>query len=111
MPILIFILIRFIFKVEIQLITSICIYGYSFTILLPLLFLCIIPIEIAKYVTLGYGLIHSTMFLVYNMYQAIDEKAEKSKYFILGLIIGFQVFLYFLLKFYFFSAIPVPSKI
>lgn len=102
---MIFLLIKYLFAVQIKLITSVCIYGYSFTILIPVLFFCIIPYEIAKYIALGYGLAASTVFLVYNMYKAIETESGKSKYIILGIIILFQVVLYFVLKFYFFSGI------
>ena len=102
---IIFLLTKFLFAVEVSYIENICIYGYSFTILAPVMLLCLIPIEIVKWVALGYGLFHSTMFLVYNMYKTIEEKAEKSKYVILGLIIVFQVALYLVMKFYFFSSL------
>ena len=92
-------------------ITSICIYGYSFTVLLPLLFLCVIPFEIARYIALGYGLIASTSFLLYNMYKAIENRSGSSKYIVLGLILGCQVLLYMILKFYFFSQININDFI
>lgn len=96
---------RFLFGVDIPMMVNICIYGYSYTILIPILFLCIIPLELIKIVLLAYGLISSTVFLVYNMYKAIEQKSGSSKYVILGLIIGCQVILYFTLKFYFFAEI------
>ena len=110
MPILIFILVKFLFAVELGLITSICIYGYSYTVLIPIMFVCLVPSVIVKLIVLGYGLVNSTMFLVYNMYKTIDQKAEKSKYVILGIIILFQVILYATLKFYFFGKIEAQLK-
>ena len=99
---------KFLFAVDISLMTNICIYGYSFTVLAPVMFICIIPYEIVKIIALAYGLISSTAFLVYNMYKSIEEKAEKSKYVILVLIVGFQAILYLTLKFYFLGGI-VPA--
>ena len=96
---------KFLFGVNLNLVTNICIYGYSFTILLPLLFICVAPYEIVKLAALGYGLAASIVFLVYNMYKAIEDQPGKSKYIVLGLIVVFQIVLYFVLKFYFFSHI------
>jgi hypothetical protein len=45
-PLIIFFLMRFIFKVDISLILNICVYGYSFTPLAIVLFLCVIPSEV-----------------------------------------------------------------
>jgi hypothetical protein len=47
-PILIFLIMNFIFKVKIPLIVNICTYGYSFTILAPILILCAIPNDVIK---------------------------------------------------------------
>lgn len=105
LPIVIFILIKYLFGVDFKLINSICVYGYSFTILIPLLFICIAPYNIVEYIALGYGLLSSTVFLVYNIYKLIEDQAKSSKYIILALIVGFQVILYFVLKFYFFTKI------
>lgn len=110
LPLVLFILMRFLFGVQISLITNICIYGYSFTILLPIIVLCLIPVELVKIIFLGYGFITSTMFLVYNMYKSIEEKAEKSKYVILTLIVGFQIVLYLTLKLYFFGQIKATTS-
>ena len=89
---------------------NLCIYGYSFTVLVPILFICLVPLEIVKYIALGYGLVVSIVFLVYNIYKTIEEKAEKSKYVVLGIIVIFQLILYFTLKFYFFSSLYEGKK-
>lgn len=94
---------KFLFGMETKLITSICIYGYSFTILIPIFVLCVIPIEIVKIICLSYGFIVSSVFLVYNIYKEIEHKAGNSKYVILGLIILIQAIIYLTLKFYFFA--------
>ncbi len=103
LPIVLHILMRFLFGLDIPMMVNICIYGYSYTVLIPILFLCIIPFELFKVLLLAYGLISSTVFLVYNMYKVIEQKSGNSKYIVLGLIIGCQVVMYMMLKFYFFA--------
>ena len=102
-PIILWLIMRFIFKIEIDLVTNMCIYGYSYTILVPILLICIIPFKLIATLALLYFLIHSCTFLFYNMYMVIEQKAPKSKYVVLGLLGGIQLMLFFFLKFYFFG--------
>ena len=101
-PIALWIISKFIFRIDIDLLTNMCIYGYSYTILIPILLICIIPYKLISTLALLYFLIHSCTFLFYNMYLIIQQKAPKSKYFVLGLLGGVQLLLFLLLKFYFF---------
>lgn len=96
---------NFLFRVSLSLITSISIYGYSFTILFPILLICLIPIEILKVICFGYGLLHSTIFLIHNLFVNIEKKANLSKYIIVAITICFQIALYSVLKFYFYANI------
>ena len=102
-PFILWIIMKFLFKIDIDLITNICIYGYSYTILIPILLICIIPLKLISTLALLYFLIHSCTFLFYNMYLVIQQKAQKSKYIVLGLLGGIQLLLFFFLKFYFFG--------
>lgn len=101
-PFILWIISKFVFRIDIDLLTNICIYGYSYTILVPILLLCIIPYKIISTLSLLYFLIHSCTFLFYNMYFIIQQKAPKSKYVVLGLLGGTQIALFLFLKFYFF---------
>ena len=101
-PFLLWLISKFIFRIDIDLITNMCVYGYSYTILVPILLICLIPFKLVSTLALLYFLIHSCTFLFYNMYKIIEEKAPKSKYVVLGLIGGIQLVLFLLLKFYFF---------
>ena len=101
-PLALWIISRFIFRIDIDIITNMCVYGYSYTILVPILILCIIPYKLVSTLALLYFLIHSCTFLFYNMYLIIQQKAPKSKYVVLGLLGGIQFVLFLLLKFYFF---------
>ena len=102
-PFILWLIMKFLFKIDIDLITNICIYGYSYTILIPILLVCIIPLKLISTLALLYFLIHSCTFLFYNMYLVIQQKAQKSKYVVLGLLGGIQLLLFFFLKFYFFG--------
>ncbi len=104
-PIVIFLLMRFVFRVEIALMTNVCVYGYSFAILGPVLLACVIPSDLVEALLLLGWLVCSSFFLLWNVLKFIAEKAEKSKYIILGLILGIQVVLFLTLKFYFYAQV------
>jgi len=101
-PLILWIISRFIFRIDIDLLTNMCLYGYSYTILVPILILCIIPLKLISTLALLYFLVHSCTFLFYNMYLIIQSKAPRSKFVVLGLLGGAQFILFLLLKFYFF---------
>jgi len=101
-PLILWIISKFIFKIDIDLITNMCVYGYSYAILIPVLLLCIIPFKLVSTLSLLYFLIHSCAFLFYNMILIIQNKAPKSRFVVIGLIGGIQFVLFLLLKFYFF---------
>ena len=102
-PLLIYLVSKFVFKIDIDFVSNLCVYGYSFVILIPVLFACIIPSDFLETIFLIYFLVHSSIFLFYNIYLLISEKAPKAKYAILGILGGFQLILFFSLKFYFFK--------
>ena len=102
-PIVLWIIMKFIFRIDIDLLTNLCIYGYCYTILIPILLVCIIPFKLVATLALLYFLIHSCTFLFHNMYLVIQQRAQKSKYVVLGLLGGIQLLLFFFLKFYFFG--------
>lgn len=101
-PLILWIISKFIFKIDIDLITNMCVYGYSYAILIPVLLICIIPFKLVSTISLLYFLIHSCAFLFYNMILIIQNKAPRSRFVVIGLIGGIQFILFLLLKFYFF---------
>ena len=102
-PLILWLIMKFIFRIDIDLLTNMCIYGYSYTILVPILLICILPFKLISTLALLYFLLHSCTFLFYNMYLVIQQKAQKSKYVVLGLLGGIQLLVFFFLKFYFFG--------
>lgn len=109
-PLIIFLVGRFVFKIDYGYVLNLCLYGYSFVILIPILFLCMIPSNLAEFILLIYYTIHSSAFLLFNMWNLISEKAPKAKYVMLGILGGFQLILFFALKFYFFKNANVQIK-
>lgn len=103
-------MVKFLFAFDVGYMTNLCVYGYSFTVLIPILFICLIPYDIVKYISLGYGLVTSIIFLIVNIYQVLSKESSKAKYVILCMIVVFQLLLYFTLKFYFFASLYEGSK-
>ena len=60
-PFTLWLIMKFLFKIDIDLITNICIYGYSYTILIPIILICIIPFKLISTLALLYFLIHSSL--------------------------------------------------
>ena len=102
-PLAIFLVGRFICKIDFGYVLNLCLYGYSFVILIPILLLCMIPSNALEFILLVYYTIHSGAFLVFNMYNIICEKAPNAKYIMLGILGGVQLVLFFGLRFYFFK--------
>ena len=112
-PFILWIISRFVFKIDINLITNLCVYGYSYVILIPVLIICVIPFNIVCTLALLYFLVHSCIFLFYNMFLLIQQKAPKSKYLVLGLLGGVQLILFLTLRYYFFNkgSDEVPKEV
>lgn len=104
-PIAVWLVSKFMFKIDINLLTNMCVYGYSYVVLIPVLLICIVPIGLIQTLALIYFLAHSCTFLFYNMYLIIQQKAPKSKFIVLGILGGIQFILFLTLKFYFFKKI------
>ena len=109
-PLILFLVMKLVFKIEILLMVNICVYGYSFIVLIPVLFLCMIPSNFVETILLLYFIIHSGIFLFYNMWVIIQDKADKAKYVVLGILGGIHVILFFGLKCYFFAEANVQTK-
>ena len=109
-PLILFLVMKIVFKIQILLMVNICVYGYSFIVLIPVLFLCMIPSNFVETILLLYFIIHSGIFLFYNMWVIIQDKADKAKYVVLGILGGIHVILFFGLKCYFFAEANVQTK-
>ena len=103
LPIILCLLMKF-FGSETGFMLVLCIYAYSFTIFIPIMILCV-PFESLQWILLAYGVISSTLFLLLNFQVELNNYVDNRKYFILGVIVIFQICLFLVLKLQFFSHI------
>jgi hypothetical protein len=103
LPILVSILMKF-FGSETPFMVVLCIYAYSFTVYIPIMFLCI-PFEILQWILLLYAVGSSTIFLFLNFQEELNKYVDNKKYFVLGVVVIFQICLLLTLKLQFFASI------
>ena len=84
-------------------ITALCIYGYSYTIFIPVILLCSSGYVVSQWIFLSYGFLQSTSFIIVNYWRELGKYVDKLRIIIILLIIGCQAALVFTLKLYFFK--------
>lgn len=84
-------------------VSVICIYGYSYSIFLPVVIACSFPIDIMQWVLIAYGVFSSTSLILVNYWKELSKYIDKKRYILLGIIILCQAGLFFTLKLYFFE--------
>ena len=84
-------------------ISALCIYGYSFSIYIPIVLVCAIGVNIAQWILLSYAAGASTSFILVNYWREMGKYVDKLRYIIIILIIGCQAGLLFIFKLYFFE--------
>lgn len=100
-PLVIFFLGKLVLKFDFDYIMNLCVYGYSFTVLIPVLVVCIIPSRIICFFALVYFLAHSCAFIFFNMYKLIETDHPMGKFILMGVLGGAQFLLFLLLNGYF----------
>jgi len=83
-------------------VTVLCLYGYSLTVLLPAVLLCMIPSELICWVSLLLASLSSSIFLLRSLGPLVITQARKQAAVLLGSVGLIQLSLVLLLKFYFF---------
>ena len=83
----------------------ICIYGYSYTVFLPITIICSIPSQLLQWLLLVYALISSSSLVIMSIGKSLSEITKGKKIAIIIIIIIFQFILFGVLKFYFFKKI------
>lgn len=86
-----------------SLILLLCIYGYSFSSYIPISLLCTIPSTNVHIISIGWGVFVSTSFLLVNIWQDLSSYVSSRKYFLIGIIVIFQMTLYLCMVLYFFG--------
>lgn len=76
------------FGSEITLFQTICLYGYSMACYVPVIVLCILPINWLQWLLLIYATINSTSFMVVNLWSEFAKYQHQRKYIGLGIIAG-----------------------
>ena len=84
-------------------ISALCIYGYSYSIFIPVILLCSSGYAAAQWIVLSYGVFQSTSFIIVNYWRELGKYVDKLRLIIIILIIVFQMGLFFTLKLYFFQ--------
>ena len=65
-PLALGLLLRF-FKSNVTTFQVICLYGYSLSVFLPILILCVIPVSFVQWILMIYGILNSSFFLILNI--------------------------------------------
>lgn len=84
-------------------VSALCIYGYSYTIFVPVILLCSSGYVVAQWIVLSYGVFQSTSFILVNYWRELGKYVDKVRLIIISLIIACQLGLFFALKLYFFE--------
>ena len=94
-----------IFGAKLNVAPVICVYGYSYTIFLPITIICSIPSQLLQWILLGYAIISSSSLVIMSIGKSLAEIKKGKKIAIIVIIIIFQFILFCVLKFYFFKHI------
>ena len=92
-----------IFGGKINIASVICIYGYSYTIFLPITIICSIPHELLQWLLLAYAIFSSTSLIIRSLSRSLTSVQSGKKIAIIVIICIFQTIIFFVLKLYFFK--------
>lgn len=84
-------------------VSVLCTYGYSYTIFLPIVIVCSIPIDLMQWVLIAYAVFSSTSFIVVNYWIELSKYMQKRRIIVIAFILVCQVGLFLVLKLYFFQ--------
>ena len=90
--------------------TTVCIYGYSLSCFIPIMFICSCGIGFIQWIFLMYGIVNSTLFVVINFWNVLKNLENKKKYGLLGFIVSVQFILFLILKLKFFDSFSGDNK-
>ena len=100
-----------IFGAKTNVVPIICVYGYSYTIFLPIIICCSIPNTLLQWILLIYAVFSSTSLVIMNIAKILAQISKGKKFAIIIIILIFQIILFFILKLYFFKHInKEPDK-
>jgi hypothetical protein len=91
------------FGAKINIASVICIYGYSYTIFLPIIIVCSIPNQLLQWILLTYAIFSSTSLIIISVSKSFVNVDKGKKLAIIIIICIFQIVIFFVLKLYFFK--------
>jgi len=108
-PLILWVISRFVVKAKLTLIQMYCVYGYSLTSFLLATPFCIAPFEWVRYVVIGIACVLSCICVVVSFIKALRHDLAKG---IIVIIVALlcHIALSLTYKIYFFSKVEVPSS-
>jgi len=79
----------------------ICVWGYSFTWLIPCAMFCLVPSDIAKTIIVILSFLASCIFVRNNLWQDMGIDMPKARYALIALLFGSHAVIYLLFRVYF----------
>ena len=92
-----------IFGAKINIAPVICVYGYSYTIFLPIVIVCSIPNQLLQWILLAYAIFSSTSLIIMSISRCFSSVTKGRKIAVILIICIFQIIIFFVLKLYFFK--------
>ena len=84
-------------------VSCLCIYGYSYSIYVPVVFCCAIGVNVAQWILLSYAAGASSSFILVNYWREMGKYIDKKRYILIIFIVACQVLMLLVLKLYFFE--------
>lgn len=106
LPLLLYILLKF-FGEKISYFSTVCIYGYSLSVFIPITIICSCGNVYVQWIFLSYGVLASTSFILFNFWKLFSVQTGNKKYILIGIVIIVQAVLFLLLKLYFFETFTI----
>jgi len=69
-------------------------YGYSFIVFVPIAFLCLVPLQLVKWLAISIGWAISVAFIWRNLKKDVDESIPNQQYIALAMICAVQLVLF-----------------
>jgi hypothetical protein len=103
-PIIFTFLLKF-YGSNVHYINTICIYGYSMVVFIPLFLVCVVPSGLVQWICIIAGCAASAMFLLTNFAHEVNKYQGNTRYLLLGFVGVTQFVLLCVFKFYFFNQV------
>lgn len=81
----------------------ICTYGYSYSIFIPVVILCVIPSQIVQWCVLAYACFSSTSLLCVAYWKELGNFVANKRYIIIAIVLICQIGIFLMFKLYFFE--------